>query len=424
MAFLPDEWQDDNRMNFMFSAFPENRNVNPKHWESKLQFWKSAITRSCDYFDKFDFDIDVLKARFNRDGLTPLGICTVLNEMLNSGEIVRKNDFLESVYDTWSAWSLGIAKKSLWWTFGKVWQTNEIDIGSFLLLHQVEKKAERILSYHYQYVKHSTTDNIIPENVLKSRLKAGNLELSEHEFEVVICQLRKEKKLSVHVLENGEKIFKFSDKNQGRASTVTENDLNILKLRKAEATTKLQITKLNKETDELQSLIVSANNDRLKSKVKKLLIRKHAMIKILDKKESLLMNIQDILRHIQEAHSDVSVIDALKAGAQVFKTLSQEYGLTIDNVEKIMGDVEDVMDETAEINKTISEGSKTIAASSGVDVEDLELEEELKNLILHDKESSKDNISGKEKLISQLPDVPNFSPQKQPETKERILLTS
>ena len=36
------------------------------------------------------------------------------------------------------------------------------------------------------------------------------------------------------------------------------------------------------------------------------------------------------------------VIDALKAGAQVFKTLSQEYGLTIDNVEKIMGDVEDV----------------------------------------------------------------------------------
>ena len=36
------------------------------------------------------------------------------------------------------------------------------------------------------------------------------------------------------------------------------------------------------------------------------------------------------------------VIDALKAGAQVFKTLSQESGLTIDNVEKIMGDVEDV----------------------------------------------------------------------------------
>ena len=36
------------------------------------------------------------------------------------------------------------------------------------------------------------------------------------------------------------------------------------------------------------------------------------------------------------------VIDALKAGAQVFKTISHKSGLTIDNVEKIMGDVEDV----------------------------------------------------------------------------------
>ena len=95
MAFLPDEWQDDNRMNFMFSAFQENRNVNPKHWESEFQFWKSVASQSCDYFDKFDFDINVSKTRFKGDGLTPLGICTGVNEMLNSGEIVKKNDFLE-----------------------------------------------------------------------------------------------------------------------------------------------------------------------------------------------------------------------------------------------------------------------------------------------------------------------------------------
>ena len=36
------------------------------------------------------------------------------------------------------------------------------------------------------------------------------------------------------------------------------------------------------------------------------------------------------------------MLEALKAGAQVFKTMSQESGLTIDNVEKIMGEVEDV----------------------------------------------------------------------------------
>ena len=137
MAHFPTEWEDDNRMNFMFSAFPENRNVNPKHWDSKLQFWTSAIVESCDSLDELCFDINVLKSRFRRKGVPPLGLNTVLKEMLNSGEIVRTSDFIDSVYDTWGEWSYGMAKRSLWWTVGKVWQDNEIE-GSLLLLASVK----------------------------------------------------------------------------------------------------------------------------------------------------------------------------------------------------------------------------------------------------------------------------------------------
>ena len=62
------------------------------------------------------------------------------------------------------------------------------------------------MSCHYQSVKHPITDNIVPENVLKARLKASNFELSDQEFEIVICQLRKEKLVSLHLLESGEKV--------------------------------------------------------------------------------------------------------------------------------------------------------------------------------------------------------------------------
>jgi charged multivesicular body protein 7 len=137
MAFFPAEWEDDNRMNFMFSAFPENRNVNPKHWDSKFQFWASAIIESCHSFDELYFDINVLKSRFRRKGVTPLGLSTVVKEMLNSGQVVCMSDFLDSVYDTWGEWTYGIAKRSLLWTVGKVWQNNEIE-GSLLLLASVK----------------------------------------------------------------------------------------------------------------------------------------------------------------------------------------------------------------------------------------------------------------------------------------------
>ena len=140
MAHFPAEWEDDNRMNFMFSAFPENRNVNPKHWDSKLRFWTSAILESCESLDELCFDTNVLKTRFRRKGVTPLGLNTVLKEMLNSGEIVRTSDFVDSVYDSWSEWSYGMAKRSLWWTVGKVWQNNEIE-GSLLLLASVKVRS-------------------------------------------------------------------------------------------------------------------------------------------------------------------------------------------------------------------------------------------------------------------------------------------
>ena len=73
-----------------------------------------------------------------------------------------------------------------------------------------QKKAEKVLSCHYQSVKHSITDNIVPEKVLKARLKASNIELSEQEFEIVICQLRKDRLLSVHLSENGEKVESYT----------------------------------------------------------------------------------------------------------------------------------------------------------------------------------------------------------------------
>ena len=40
---LPPEWEDDERMNFLFSDFKENRDVNTKDWDSKIDFWTSLM---------------------------------------------------------------------------------------------------------------------------------------------------------------------------------------------------------------------------------------------------------------------------------------------------------------------------------------------------------------------------------------------
>ena len=46
------DYKNNERVSFLFSDFPKEKSLNPKHWESKYSFWSTEIDRSC---------------RFNRD---------------------------------------------------------------------------------------------------------------------------------------------------------------------------------------------------------------------------------------------------------------------------------------------------------------------------------------------------------------------
>ena len=69
---LTDESNTD-RINFLFSPFPLEQNVNPKHWESKLSYWRNEIHRSCRHYQSFCFTKNNLEERFSRDGKPPRG---------------------------------------------------------------------------------------------------------------------------------------------------------------------------------------------------------------------------------------------------------------------------------------------------------------------------------------------------------------
>ena len=113
---LPADWEDDDRMNFMFSAFPESREVNPKHWDSKLTFWSKAILENCKHHGDIFVNLATLKRRFTRNSLTPLGLGIVLKEMIQQGKLQRKQDFMNCNNEGWMSWSFGLAKRSFWWS--------------------------------------------------------------------------------------------------------------------------------------------------------------------------------------------------------------------------------------------------------------------------------------------------------------------
>lgn len=80
---LPPEWEtDDERMAFLFSAFKQSREVNSTEWDSKMAFWvglvlargrRRGVVRTC---------LRELQHSFERRGSLPLGLGTVVRELL------------------------------------------------------------------------------------------------------------------------------------------------------------------------------------------------------------------------------------------------------------------------------------------------------------------------------------------------------
>jgi len=370
-------------MNFMFSAFSESRDVNPKHWDSKLHFWSKAIHESCIYHGDIHIDLMTLKRRFARNGLTPLGLSIVLREMLQQGKLVRKQDFLNCNTEGWMSWIYGVAKSSFLWSTRTVLGGNEevkVD-EQFVLVDVAKENVAWVLDKHYSCVECDTTDHIIPWNVLKTRFK----KFDEETLEIVMASLQRQGKAVLFVTAEGEKVVKFARKGEAKVTVVSDNDVDILRLRKTVASLTLQVNKLSNDVESCRLQAASFAKEGSRSKALKLLRKKELRQRTLDKAISNLHSFEEILHKIQNAHTDKMVIEALKSGTAALKGAHSE--ITIDLVEDVMDELNETLNTSQDIDSALTEGNLRVAETAGIGSAELEeLERELESLAIGDKD--------------------------------------
>lgn len=81
ISTLNPEWDDDERMVFMFSDFKENRDVNTADWDSKMDFWTAMVLKSCRLRGTVCISLRELNDTFRRKDKSPLGLATVVQSM-------------------------------------------------------------------------------------------------------------------------------------------------------------------------------------------------------------------------------------------------------------------------------------------------------------------------------------------------------
>ncbi|CAL8342816.1 unnamed protein product [Lota lota] len=366
---FPDDWEDDKRMDFLFSNLKENRDVNPCDWDSKMEFWSSLVVRTCRAHGAVSLNLKELHTAFRRNGKLPLGLSTVIQSMARCGKLQRESDFAANVDSGWLSWGVGVLLvKPLKWTFSTLLGSSLVpQEESFVVIDLVKEKAADLLEAYRS-------------SAFSSRSLLSFQELSELCCEVcpeegtmclALLQLQREKKCTVSVHE-GEKIVKFSRPGQNRVPPVSDVDVGIYQLQRSENLLDERIKALSLEADKCREEARRLLGDRKKSQALRCLRGRKRVEKRADNLFAQLETIRGILDRIAQSQTDKLVMQAYQTGVAALRLALKD--VTVEGAESLVDQIQELCDDQDEVNQTLAG-----VASSEENVD--ELEEELKALM-------------------------------------------
>uniref|UniRef100_A0A4W5RBV0 Charged multivesicular body protein 7 n=1 Tax=Hucho hucho TaxID=62062 RepID=A0A4W5RBV0_9TELE len=378
---LPPEWEDDERMNFLFSDFKENRDVSTTDWDSKMDFWTSLILKICRSRGTVCVNLQELNKIFQRKGIMPLGLATVIQCMARCGKIQRESEFAANVDCGWVSWGVGLLLvKPLKWTFSTLLGSSGVTLNElFVVIELVKEKAAELLGVYQS----SPVANHSLLSFQELRTLSSHVCVDESTLCMALLQLQREKQVTVS-LHGGEKIVKFSQPGQNHVSPVSDVDLGIYQLQRSERLLEERVEALGLEAEKYKKDARVLLREGKKSQALSCLRTRKRVEKKADHLYSQLENVKGILDKIANSQTDKLVIQAYQAGVSALRLSLKD--VTVEGAESLVDQIQEFCDTQDEVNQILSADADTDG-----------LEDELRSLL---ENSSRD-------VPSTLPEVPS-----------------
>ncbi|XP_029459615.1 charged multivesicular body protein 7 isoform X1 [Rhinatrema bivittatum] len=372
-AALPPEWQDDERMAFLFSAFKQNREVNRSDWDSKMAFWAPLVVSQSRQKEELCFTLKELQKSFQRKGSIPLGLGTVIEEMLRHKKLQRESEFVASVNSGWISWGVGLfVVKPLQWTLSTVLGGSKVPTEEvFVVPELLKEKADGM----WQLFQNSSPSSQSVVSMSELRSLCASLCPDERMFCLVLLQLQKEKRVMV-LEKNGEKIVKFARGPHETVSPVNDVDMGVYQLMQSEKLLQKKVEMLSLQVERSKEEARSAYRLGKKQQALRSLKSKKRTEKRLGELQAKLECVQGILDRISASQTDRMVVDAYQAGVAALKLAMKD--VTVQKAESLVEQIQEYCDTQEDITQAL-----TGLEISSLDVDTEELEQEL-NFLLSD----------------------------------------
>lgn len=394
--FIP-EWDDKDRIAFLYSAFPSDRELNPHHYDSKLTYWKNVVLgiASADSYKYCYFKWNDLCHMLMKDNRQPLGLNVLFDDMVRTAELKTLDAYLQDLQakETWVGWGMNYVKKPSQWVLNKVLSPLKKRNNSqeFVSVKAVELKANKLLQsiqdifvdhnnleeYHYSNMGIFTYSELV--NISKS------LTNDIKSLDIILTNLKSIGKVVVYVKESDieqpnsteQKFVKFAKRNENKVQPINEVNIGCIELHKSKTELENSIHKMYEKAESLKHKAKDLLKQNKKGLAANELRKKHRILEALNIKESALQNIDKLLESIGKCKTDKMIMDAYKCGVKTYNDLINTEGMSLNEVEKTKSEMSDIFDLQSDISEAISSQCQT-------DYDDATLESELKSIIAED----------------------------------------
>eukprot|EP00794_Sanderia_malayensis_P005316 gene5316-5985_t len=404
-VFVPNDWDDEERMNFMFSVFPKNRDVNPKHWDSKLGYWLEEAKKCCGFHKDICLSCEVLRERFRRGDRTPRGFQIIFNEMIRQRMLIEPEKILSYLDGSWLTWGSRVLTDSVKW----LWKSDHISSSldekkEFIFYENLLNSAMDLLSKHHKTAKVDGTDHAVPWNVVKELYTVENKKLTDQELLYAIAVLKSKGLADLATNNNNEKLVKFAKSTSAKVVAIGNDDWDVVRLKKAIAKLKIEIAEHQKEINNVKIAAHNCVKTNNKMQAKRLVAQKRKLEKTMNVKQDSLMALTDHLSTIRNSESTRMIVEALNSSSSLLNNSLREEGLSVEKIDKVFERNFEANDMVKEIDETIFQGIHQLQDDVDLD----ELEKEFAELM-----SEKDDVGSPEIAdVMNLPSVPVHSPMK------------
>ncbi|XP_052773850.1 charged multivesicular body protein 7-like [Mya arenaria] len=398
---LPPDWTDDMKMTVMFSPF-RDKNLNPKSWDQKIKFWSELIVEECKQSQQALINVQQLREKFRRKEKSPSCLDTVLQEMLNKGQVKKLSDLTVEGSDGWLSWGYNrLVKKPVGWSLK--WLSREQEQKqppeTYVIMDVIKRKAEELVERRHR-LSEARVSGIVEYDTLQA--EQTDLCPTSMEFNLVMRQLEASKQVVIQTQEDGNKIVKFIEK-EAQKKKIDEQDLHIHRIQKAHDDLKSKIETLLTETKRLAAEAIAYKQKGMTKLAMSCMRKRRLGLSRVDKLTGSMDTLDNILHRIKEAESNEMVLKAIEGGTKALQGL---------NSRTSADDVSSVMDNLADATQTQEEILMELSTASYIDEPSQEeLEEELSIILQDDTPPRQQNTPTRlQDTPTGLPDTPTGLP--------------